>query len=816
MQMKKIFLAAISIVCLMASCTKDEMQADPINPNEGKEVNFSSVLSPATRTLYAEEYTTAIAVKWATGDKISVFGTTCAVNQANYEVTPASGMEDTDKDGTAETPYYYAESLTKTGAAGVQWGNEETSDFYAVYPSTNNAFTDNGDGSVTVKTTVRAKQNVAFTYNEATNTWVGQHYHTDDASNPTMTDAVMYAVTAGASSTAEKVDLNFKPFSTVLRFTFKGYQAYKDFLITDSNPDGTPDTAYDNTPVSVTKIVLSAPNAKIAGDFALTINEGGTASATEGTSNTIEIYPDYLPMKNGEQLQFDVFTIPQEGVELPVAADKAWTVQVVTNMGTYVYNLLPQKVAEDATGLALKTGALHKITIPQKKVIFDFTLQPENWLRYIPRNVYLSELSMPGAWYATNKDYQGTATLVDMYNAGVRAFNIDCRMTASASSWTENSFIISYYELNSNPTYLLQCAGSETLTGQKVGSIERVSNVADGLTVESQLETLSGLIKDDEYIMVVLTLAEKPKDLSGALTDSAETFGNNVDPANVLAALKDILTRKGKTLKVFGYRDQDAGKTLNANTTVNDVLGSMVIKVNVNVDQDATELANYGMSNVLLSEGSMASETKYITSPIVAGSFTTMNTAPMYWGSTKISDPAMNYYYHQAQLTTSSTTATSGGATPSLYDRQKAIDLIVDQAYQVYATNEHNGLFQLGIGGYIDSGGEDRATVASTLNKYVLEQWVTPKLNGATKEINGVNVVLKPSPIGIVLMNHCVTAGYSGPELVKAILELNTKYYLNRNHDANEWPDGNPFVTSGDSSTDGGTGGNDDGSQDEV
>lgn len=815
--MKKIFLAAISIVCLMASCTKDEMQADPINPNEGKEVNFSSVLSPATRTLYAEEYTNAIAVKWAKGDKISVFGTTCAVNQANYEVTPASGKEDTDKDGTAETPYYYAESLTKTGAAGVQWGNEETSDFYAVYPSTNNAFTDNGDGSVTVKTTVRAEQNVAFTFNKATNTWVGQHYHTGDASNPTMTDAVMYAVTANASSTAEKVDLNFKPFSTVLRFTFKGYQAYKDFLVTDANPDGTPDTAYDTTPVSVTKIVLSAPNANIAGDFDLTIKNDGSAKATKGTSQVIEIYPDYLPMKNGEQLQFDVFTIPQEGVELPVSAEKAWTVQVVTNMGTYVYNLRPQKVDADATGLALKTGALHKITIPQKKVIFDFTLQPENWLRYIPRNVYLSELSMPGAWYATNSDYQGSATLTDMYNAGVRAFNIDCRMTASASSWTKKSFFITYYELNSNPTYLLQCAGSETLTGQKVGGIERVSNVADGLTVESQLETLSGLIKDDEYIMVVLTLAEKPKDLSGALSDESETFGNNVDPANVLAALKDILTRKGKTLKVFGYRDQDAGKTLNANTTVNDVLGSMVIKVNVNVDQDATELANYGMSNVLLSEGSMASETKYITSPIVAGSFTSMNMAPMYWGSTKISDPAMNYYYHQAQLTTSSTTATSGSATPSLFDRQKAIDLIVDQAYQVYATNDHNALFQLGIGGYINSGSEDRATVASTLNKYVLEQWVTPKLTGATKEINGVNVVLKPSPIGIVLMNHCVTAGYSGPELVKAILELNTKYYLNRNHGADEWPDGNPFQTSGDSGTDGGgTGGDDDGQQDEV
>lgn len=365
-------------------------------------------------------------------------------------------------------------------------------------------------------------------------------------------------------------------------------------------------------------------------------------------------------------------------------------------------------------------------------------------------------------------------------------------MTASADSWEEKWLLITYYEQKSNPTYLLQCAGSETLTGQKVGGIERVSNVADGLTVESQLEQLSSLIKDDEYIMVVLTLAEKPKDLSGALSDAAETFGNNVDPANVLAAIKDILTRKGKTLKVFGYRDKDAGKTLNANTTVNDVLGSMVIKINVNVDQDlvkdadgnitsGTNLANYAMSNVLLSEGSMASESKYITTPIVAGSFTSMNSASMYWGATAITNPVMTYYYHQAQLTTSSTTTASSSTTPSLYDRMSAIDDIIDQSADIYAANTHNALYQLGIGGYIDNNGEDRATVASTLNKHVLDK-VNAKLASS------------PSPIGMVLMNFCTDDTYNSVSLTNAIITMNNKFYLNRNQEADAWPDGNPFT----------------------
>ena len=81
---------------------------------------------------------------------------------------------------------------------------------------------------------------------------------------------------------------------------------------------------------------------------------------------------------------------------------------------------------------------------------------------------------------------------------------------------------------------------------------------------------------------------------------------------------------------------------------MNDVLGSMVIKVNVNVDQDKTDLANYGMSNILLSEGSMASESKYISEPIVAGSFTKMNETELYWGASK-TNPSMRRCWRQTR-----------------------------------------------------------------------------------------------------------------------------------------------------------------------
>lgn len=808
MQMKKIFLAAISIVCLMASCTKDEMQADPINPNEGKEVVFSSSIGEATRTLYAEENGSKIAVKWVDGDLISVYGSTCAVNQSDYTVKAATGTETTDG---VSTNYYYAESLTKTGDVGVQWGSEATSDFYAVYPSVgDNQFT-KVDGGVKVQTTVRPQQNVTFTKTTASDgtvTWVGQHYN-GAASNPTMTDAVMYAYTAGATS-GEQVDLKFKPFSTVLRFTFKGFKAIQS--------SGEIDTEYNTSTVAVNKIVLTAPNTKIAGDFALTINEeDGTASATEGTLNTIEIYPDYLPMKNNEQLQFDIFTIPTANV-MPQDADQAWKVQVVTEKGTFTFNMVPKTVTTptDApvAGLALTTGALHKLTIPLKTVTFDFDIPANNWIRYIPRNVYLSELSVPGAWYVGDlTNYQDGATLDQLYADGVRAFHIDCRVSPDTATATGSQ----------SDAMTLVCAGTDKWTGV-IGT-----NYNKGTSVKSVIESLINLVEPDEYVIVVLTVAEKPCTTSGIV------FGS-IEPATVLSYISTMVSEL-QTIKHSDGSSVVYNKEINANTTVNDVLGHLIIKVNSNAQEEYSSTASDGtvtksgfttysnLPNTLISAGSMASDTDYISGDIfgsagdhaVANLFTAMQSEPIYWGNTQvISDNIpLNFYYHQCQLTESSEEATSGSSTPSLYDRKLAIDDIVATSESIYNQSTHSAWYQIGAGGYTQTSSWGKNTnhqdvVANSLNPYV-EAIVTAKLNQTEfTRTNGTTVVMSPSPIGIVLMNYAHTTGLGA---VKAILEMNTKFYLNRDHDADygEWPDGNPFETSGDSGT-----GGDDGQQGEV
>ena len=100
---------------------------------------------------------------------------------------------------------------------------------------------------------------------------------------------------------------------------------------------------------------------------------------------------------------------------------------------------------------------------------------------------------------------------------------------------------------------------------------------------------------------------------------------------------------------------------------------------------------------------------------------------------------------------------------------------------------DHDHWFQLGIGGSL--GGDSPSGVSNVLNPYVTTV-VTTKMD------------TDPSPVGIVLMNHCTTTrtivdsngqnrtAIVGIDLVDAIIEMNGKFYLNRR--------GNDVVTGGD------------------
>ena len=774
--MRNKILIAIGLVGLMVSCIEEVDINNPI-PTPGQEIQFSADLgSPKTRTLYGTESDGAVKVNWVNGDLISVYGTTCAVKQAEYSVKASTAAT---PNGTGQN---FADDLTKTGAAGVQWGEATTADFYAVYPSVSGDITPTADGNgVVVPASIATQQYNEFKVNG--NVIQGIPFSANTKAYG-MDNALMYACTPGAVSTDEsgnpkKVDLRFKPYSTVLKFTIPSWEGKDNFKPSASSK------------IVVKSITLKAP-ANIAGNFKLTIHNDGTASAAPGSSSAISIVPaGNLEWGYGKTLEFSVFAIPlsEQNLSDVITDDNGevvakWEVAIeVENDNAKRFTLTPK----DAQKANLAMGEIHKLNLSSGfKTDAEWEYSPESWLTTVPRNVYISDLSLPGAWYATDSGYQN-GTLAQQYAAGIRAFNIDCRLTLrpgvsiGGNTYADNSVHVSdsaYSNANDVATYgphtlVLACAGTEE--AKRNYGIFTADNIASiGKTVKQSLIELGALAASNpnEFIEVILTVSQKPK------TQSQYTYGT-VNPKMVLTSIAQILNDSDVNKYLYGGVE---GEAITPNTTINDVRGKVIVKVNVNTSDEYIKSYNIA-APMLVSEGSMATSEldngAYVKGEIVEGVFDKMNEPEMYWSNNYPADgkkiATMNYYYHQAQATTGDVT---------IDKRKAAIDAILSESYNIYNQNTHDAMFQLGIGGWTGAeNSEDKNDLSRNLNPYVYGI-INSMLTGTAYN----NKTYTPAPVGAVLMNFATSTENSTPELIKAIIDLNGKYFLNSDTTKPAWP----------------------------
>lgn len=755
--MKKNLLYILSIAYLMVACVDEMPNNTPHTSEVGDAVQFIAGLSGSdTKTIYGDEVitngiATAIKINWVNGDLVSVYGdnTLESREQGTYKVTAATNSP-------------YAGELQMVGDHGVQWGGEKSS-FYAVYPSTNGNFEPLTDGSgVKVPASISGVQSNFFTFKDGT--WTG--VQGDSESNLTMTDAIMYACNTGEDGgglpNGATVNLQFKPFSTVLKFTLNGV--------------GTPS---GKTKVYINEIDVIAPT-NISGTFPLTIKSNNTASAgaiTNG-SETVIIKPYSIDETTNETvnniyveaddvIEFSVFTVPQENINL-----SGWKVRLVTSHGTKTFTINDATANVNAKLLA---GQIHKVRVPALATLEDdFKFNPEEWIAQLPTTVYLSELSLPGSWYSTNAElndagvgYQeSSATTIDgvevrntnlsaQYKKGVRAFNIDARLSIKPNLDSDdfnNSYSADHY--NSDPSkssLVLACAGTEkeevndliffvTPTGKML---------AIGKTVEQALIELGELISleenQDEFIVVVITVAEKSK------THGSKNYGT-IDSKMMLKAISDVLNYD--SVKKYLYNDHITEKT-----TIDDVLGKIIVKVNIN---DSEFCSNTTVNSAY---------TSYLAPMMVthAEMSTSHTSNPMVCGLDYKANSNLNYVAHQAQATTST----------NLTSRKTTITKITDIASDNYTTEQNGDLndkkiyawYQLGIGGsYSPNSGDDNeyTYIAEQLNKHVYDIIQTRLTNK------------RYAPVGIVLMNQVTNSTESlySKQLIDAILTLNAKMKL--------------------------------------
>lgn len=785
--MKRNLLYILGVVCLMTSCVEENFENHGLSSMAGKEVVFSADMNdgPVTRTNYGgpvtnNGITTAFKVNWADNDSVLVY---CIDSKTSgkYEVVPG-----VDENGEYSN---YAESLIKDGEHGVQWSDSETSTFVAVYPAKNSSVSKDG----VITTNISSVQNNVFepiygTDGTTVTGWKGKAFD-NDANSPTMTNGIMFARTVASpkvtdengnqTTTTNIVNLRFKPYSTVLKFEFVGYEPNIETIQT----------------VYVQSITLTAPQ-PIAGEFNLSVTGNGDDAVVDGcntnsttktiTLNTMLPGGSFIPLKKNQTLEFNVFTIPSGNHTL----SGEWKVTLKTDNGDYTYSLIP------TTGTnTLAAGQINKIKVPKLEIKTSKTLDPTKWISELPKPVYLSELSVPGAWYCMDKGYQtsgiglgsdeltyisqkstaadGTITsyyitstaangiddgLENLYFNGVRAFNIDCRITKNdcgdfgfanaEKKWSDDDY--------NKGNFHFACSGTESVdTYVNIGY-----QIHEGKYVLEAMKELVTLAKahKDEYIVVIFTFAEKP------LTEKqiVNAAHGSVNALWISEQLNKVLT--DNSIAPYLYTD------ITPNTTIEDVISSgknVIVKINhSNADFATSTNPLFAMpAGIMASFASMAmsgyiqNNVTDITQAEYASYYKTMQSYPIYNGKTANN---MTYYYHQAQKTESSTTA-SGSTYPSVYDRLAAVDSVLVYATKIYDNSSHNALFQIGIGGSVD---DSPSTLAKTINPEV-QKLIEEKLEN------------DPSPLGFVLMNEALNTDYGLP-LVKDIINMNTKFYLKR------------------------------------
>lgn len=702
-------ILGLSLLAL-GSCSQHEVSDHP-QPTPGEEVHFGGSLGTGkvTRTVYGEEANHAFPIYWVQDDQVLITSPQCQTgrNTATYRVSV---------DGAQQAS---VSSLSKTAATGVQWGESETADFYSVYPASGATVT-GSKFSLTMPNVQRDQVEVGNTLARAD-----------------MNACFMVARTTGVPNGAD-VPLTYQPLSTALRFTLRGPSA---------------SLAGAESKVIISKVVLRA-DVPIAGDFTVDLS-GATpqVQAGDNTSREITLYTyytatgGYLTLATGESIELNAFIIPTDGI----AINDNWQLEVTTSDNTVYTTTL--RGSGNAT---LVAGQVHRIlgalpSLPAPTEDWD----PANWMVNIPRNVYLSEISIPGSWNSLNKDFQdvvGTdvaeqkATIDAQYNAGVRAFHIDTRWKSSRNP-TGSSIVgsILYDWAGGYGTLSFSVANGSNSWTYNSASGPRLMH-KDNILFTDVLSAITSHVKDKEYMMVFCTWAQS----------------SYVNPdKSWMQAVSDACDADDKVID---------GRTLTPNSVVSDVLGKVIVIINCESLDDSTRLPKDSKCLFTYTPQTLG-KSAYQASSYNQGKIRNCNNAS-----------GIMLYSAQAQVMASlSVTGNEGydnsarGYAPTVAERKVKAENILNWSLDNFGRSDyaHDDWMYHGLGGYsITSSGKEVDGSHDAIAKE-LNLWMDAKIQNMSANPTGSQT--KYYPVGLVLMNKVLNTEY-GTNVVKDILTLNNKY----------------------------------------
>lgn len=415
----------------------------------------------------------------------------------------------------------YSATATKNSEIGIQLSDANTYDFYGMYPA-QNVKANSGNGH-SLSATMPIFQTASTT-------------EIMDSKNPVsnletsadMNSALMIAKKAGFmpnTNNNAKVDLQFEPFATTLNVTVNGVE--------QSN------LQYK---VLITSIIIEA-DAPIAGDFTYNYDTQDITFG-ENASNFIKIDTKFkdavgdqigVPMGADSKLNVRAFMIPNPKV-------KSLKVKVVTGASqTLTKTLNMNKFTE---------SQIHFVKLPKinaSDLKFDYKI----WLSQLDPNIYLSEISMPGSAltfsYKLDNDYQKTQTLdlTKQFENGIRVFQFHVNTVNQTSTYDGGSTSVGIALPDGTP---MEKDG---------GGYWTIEDAINALHSE-----MKGLHKDEFCVVAISDWIAKP------VTTAKMTALYN--------RLNAVIDKAGEMGLVAA--------NVNPNTTIADVKGKVIFKLQLNSD----------------------------------------------------------------------------------------------------------------------------------------------------------------------------------------------------------------------------------------
>ena len=509
---------------------------------------------------------------------------------------------------------------------------------------------------------------------------------------PNMDLAYMWAyneVSKKDTPVGTDVSLKFEPLVTVLEITVNG-----------------PDPNMSAVEVSNITIQGVSGNVALAGNFECLISDrSGTCTPLDnGTvTNRISIpcYRDGQPitLNPGEKIVVQAFIIPNETA--------ISTRQVSITVAT--------------TGGAARTKTLQTDEILPHKVNFvslpalNRNTEVNYWMSDLDPNIYASELSLPGSkMTALTRDvssdlYYQTASITEQFNSGVRAFIFQTQYKTSWEDWSLHLEVV---------------AAGEGFLGTSL----------DCGSLKSKLQELSSCIEaaknagKQEFAFVLITW-------NSGLLSGGETWMREV---------ADRIDEWQSSFNIYPNR-------VDANTTLGDLAGHILVKANYNNDNMANALAADRTTPMLFS--------------LWPGVF--MDNEPLRWGTSNLSTTAELKWYGQEL------TSCGVGGQGTVEQKESYISQVFAEGVRVYQENTAHDTWLLNdLGGYYtNDNGENRVTR------------LTEDMNALG--IRELQARTENASLGLIFLNFADRNENSGQlyrsdELIQTVIDNNFKFALRK------------------------------------